>query len=154
MNKIKVHEFHGRDRHLKNDDQIQILNTKDTVTISTWESKETVVIRGETGKVSVWQVKDLEWREGEKAKRRGRYLGSWNSTYRTMEVRNKTICVISRFRVAREEQKVTGGNGTGQDENVWSEHWHEKASGTTNKRFWQIYFPLLSKISRVSEDGF
>lgn len=50
-------------------------------------------------------MKDLEWRGGEGG-----------------EVRNRTIWIISRFSMARGEQKESGGNGLTQDEKVWLGH--------------------------------
>lgn len=44
-----------------------------------------------------------------------------DSMYKSIEVWNKTICIISSFSMAREE-KVTRGSGIRQDERVWLEH--------------------------------
>lgn len=49
-------------------------------------------------------------------------MESRNSMYKSMEVRNKTICIISWFSMAREEQKGTRGNGMRKEEKVLLEH--------------------------------
>lgn len=48
-------------------------------------------------------------------------MASRKSTYESTMVWNKTICILSRFSMAREEHKVTGGNGM-RKEKVWLEH--------------------------------
>lgn len=49
-------------------------------------------------------------------------MESRNRMYKSMEVRNKTISIISWFSMAREEQKGTRGNGMRKEEKVLLEH--------------------------------
>lgn len=65
-------------------------------------------------------MKDKMERRGER-KRGEDIMENRDSMYKSIEVWNKTICIISSFSMAREE-KVTRGSGIRQDERVWLEH--------------------------------
>lgn len=65
-------------------------------------------------------MKDKMERRGER-KRGEDIMENRDSMYKSIEVWNKTICIISSFTMAREE-KVTRGSGIRQDERVWLEH--------------------------------
>lgn len=49
-------------------------------------------------------------------------MESRNTMYKSMEVRNKTLCIISWLSMAREEQKMTRGNDIRKEEKVLLEH--------------------------------
>lgn len=65
-------------------------------------------------------MKDKMERRGER-KRGEDIMENRDSMYKSIEVWNKTICIISSFSMAREE-KVTRVSGIRQDERVWLEH--------------------------------
>lgn len=66
-------------------------------------------------------MKDKMERRGERKREGEGIMECRNSMHKSIEVQNKTICIISSFSMAREE-KVTRGSGIRQDEKVWLEH--------------------------------
>lgn len=66
--------------------------------------------------------------------------------YKSTEMWNKTVYKIPMFSMAREEQKMSGGNGMRQDENIRLEH-DTEASEIMKKFFVKYTLHSYEKVS-------
>lgn len=90
-------------------------------------------------------MKDKMERRTERKREREGIMESRNSIHKSIEIWNKTICIVSSFSMAREE-KLTRGSGTRQNRKFgWTMTLQE--SETMYKAFVKYTFHSYQKIS-------